>query len=182
MVNADIYNLYSILEKRDRMPEEQISRTDFDAQVQRWIAEEYKRLWAEPQAEFDESTIHKIAQAEATERVRAEMERNPAFKEALLFRCAEQWSEERSNEYLQEHRPNGSYRADGILTLTIKAWSKCVTRPAATLCSGPGMKRTRSIFGTSSLGWQSGTTLNTNLWPTWKSTSFRTENRSETPK
>jgi hypothetical protein len=117
MVNADIYNLYSILEKRDRMPEEQISRTDFDAQVQRWIAEEYKRLWAEPQAEFDESTIHKIAQAEATERVRAEMERNPAFKEALLFRCAEQWSEERSNEYLQEHRPNGSYRADGILAL-----------------------------------------------------------------
>jgi hypothetical protein len=117
MVNADIYNLYSILEKRDRMPEEQISRTDFDAQVQRWIAEEYERLWAEPQAEFDESTIHQVAQAEATERVRAEMERNPAFKEALLFRCAEQWSEERSNEYLQEHRPNGSYRADGILTL-----------------------------------------------------------------
>jgi hypothetical protein len=99
------------------MREEQISRTDFDAQVQRWIAEEYKRLWAEPQAEFDESTIHKLAQAEATERVRAEMERNPAFKEALLFRCAEQWSEECSNEYLQAHRPNGSYRADGILAL-----------------------------------------------------------------
>jgi hypothetical protein len=65
MENTDNYNISSISgEKNNRMPDERISRTDFDAQVQRWIAEEYERLWAEPQAEFDESTIHKIAQAQ----------------------------------------------------------------------------------------------------------------------
>jgi hypothetical protein len=102
------------------MSEEQMSQSDFDAQVQQWIAEEYEKQWAESLAQFDEATIHQIAQVGATKRVRAEMERNPAFREALLDRCAKQWTEERSNEYLQAHRPNGRYQADGLLTLDNK--------------------------------------------------------------
>ena len=108
------------------MSEEQMSQSDFDVQVQRWIAEEYEKQWAESLAQIDEATIHQIAQVEATKRVRAEMERNPAFREALLNRCAKQWTEEHSNEYLQAHRPNGRYRDDVILTLNhknlVKMW------------------------------------------------------------
>jgi hypothetical protein len=99
---------------------EKMSQGDFDAQVQEWIGEEYEKLWAEPMTPLDEATIHRIAQAGVTERVRAEMERNPAFKEALLNRCAQQWAQERSNAYVEEHRPNGNYGADRILTLDHK--------------------------------------------------------------
>jgi hypothetical protein len=106
--------------KNELLPAERMSQSDFDAQVQEWIGEEYEKLWAEPMTPLDEATIHKIAQAGVTERVRAEMERSPAFKEALLNRCAQQRAQERSNAYVEAHRPNGTYGADRILTLDHK--------------------------------------------------------------
>jgi len=36
--------------KKELLGGVQISQDDFDAQVQEWIAEEYEKLWAEPQA------------------------------------------------------------------------------------------------------------------------------------
>jgi hypothetical protein len=59
-----------------------MSQSDFDAQVQRWIAEEYEKQWAESLAQIDEAAIHQIAQVEATKRVRAEMER-PSGRHSL---------------------------------------------------------------------------------------------------
>ena len=156
------------------MIEEQMSQSDFDAQAQRWIAEEYEKQWAESLAQIDEATIHQIAQVEATKRVRAEMERNPAFREALLNRCAKQWTEEHSNEYLQAHRPNGRYRDDVILTLNHKNLVKMCDATRDYVVQWARHETTRATFNTSCLGSQCGTTQNTRRWPIWKGTRFRT--------
>jgi hypothetical protein len=97
----------------------------YDARMEQWISEEYAALTPETLRQFNEVTIDERVENAVLERTRAEIERDPAFREYLC-----EWTaRDVLTRYLEERRPTGSYREDGLFPISNDFW---IQMPKAT--------------------------------------------------
>lgn len=93
----------------------------YEAKMEQWISEAYTALSVtspENLSQLHEETIDKAAEAVLGERMKAEYDRDPAFREYVIRKEAEYIS----TRCLEERRPIGSYRKDGLLPLGNGKW------------------------------------------------------------
>jgi hypothetical protein len=93
-----------------------MNKQAFDEKVDEFIKEEYAALSPETLRQFDEETIDELVKAAFIERMKAEAQRNPQFKDQAI----EAMVHYEINRWLAERHPNVSYRPDGLIVFDNK--------------------------------------------------------------
>jgi hypothetical protein len=90
------------------------------------LEQTFGKLSEELLEQWEPETRNAVLVRSYMEALKAEAERDPDFK-ALYFR---EVAQEQIEGYLQEHRPKGCYRADGLIPLSSERYKQmpCVTR------------------------------------------------------
>jgi hypothetical protein len=95
-----------------------MNKEAYDAKIVQLISEEYAALSHATLQKFGDQTIDELVRSAFMERLRAEVSRNPEFENDMI----EQVVQSEIDQYLEELRPNGSYRSDGMFPISDQAW------------------------------------------------------------
>jgi hypothetical protein len=101
-----------------REPTHVMTNETYDAKMEQLISEEYAALTPETLRQLDGETIDELVKTAFMERAKAEAERDPELREYL----AQQGAQTVVDQCLEEHRPTGSYREDGLFPIGEQCW------------------------------------------------------------
>ena len=90
----------------------------YNAKMEQFLSEEYAALSPETFRQFDKETIDELVTTALSERARAEAERDPEFREHLC----QQGAKALVSEFLEDRRPAGCYREDGLIPIHKEFW------------------------------------------------------------
>lgn len=90
----------------------------YNAKMEQFISEGYAALTPETLRQFDEETIDELLKTAFIEQVKAEAERDPEFREHII----QQGALGLASQYMENLRPTGSYREDGLIPIDEQFW------------------------------------------------------------